>query len=80
MKQASEYSQRGNWFCSKIRCTTDTYRGIKQLTGIGGFLGIDSVTKEEEKQQILNQLMQNPDWGEQRAAYMVVYLLTLLVG
>jgi hypothetical protein len=71
LKQASEYSQRDAiGFAAKLGAT-DTYRGIKQLTGIGGFLGIDSVTKEEEKQQVLNQLMQNPDWGGQvRAAYM----------
>ena len=53
LKQASEYSQReAIGFAAKLGAT-DTYRGIKQLTGIGGFLGIDSVTKEEEKQQVL---------------------------
>lgn len=71
LKQASEYSQRDAiGFAAKLGAT-DTYRGIKQLTGVGGFLGVDSVTKEEEKQQVLNQLMKNPDWGGQvRAAYM----------
>jgi len=71
VEKVSEYSQaEAIGFATKLGAS-DTWRGIKQITGVGGFLGIDSVGEEEEKQKVLNELMQNSDWGGQvRAAYM----------